>query len=84
MSEDVSVLRTAEEIRAHILDIYSKNHFMSDYFHIKITDIHCGSATVSLKTDPLKHNNHRGRLHGGVLVALADSVTGRQIGRAHV
>ena len=39
MSEDVSVLQTAEEIRAHILDIYSKNHFMSDYFHIKITDI---------------------------------------------
>lgn len=76
MSEDVSVLRTAEEIRAHILDIYSKNHFMSDYFHIQITDIHCGSTTVSLKTDPLKHNNHRGRLHGGVLVALADSVTG--------
>lgn len=75
MSEDVSILQTAEEIRAHILDIYSKNHFMSDYFHIQITDIHCGSATVSLKTDPLKHNNHRGRLHGGVLVALADSVT---------
>ena len=76
MSEDISVLQTAEEIRAHILDIYSKNHFMSDYFHIKITVIHCGSATVSLKTDPLKHNNHRGRLQGGGLVALADSVTG--------
>ena len=72
----VKELKNAEEIRKHILDIYSKNHFMSDYFHIDITEIHCGSATVSLKIDPMKHNNHRGRLHGGVLVALADSVTG--------
>ncbi len=77
MSENqVEQLKTAEEIRQHIWDIYSKNHFMHDYFHIDITEIHCGSATVTLKTDPLKHNNHRGRLHGGVLVALADSVTG--------
>lgn len=37
MSEDVSVLQTAEEIRAHILDIYSKNHFMSDYFHMIVS-----------------------------------------------
>lgn len=77
MSENtVQQLKTAQEIRQHILDIYSKNPFMSDYFHISIDDIHCGSVTVSLKTDPKKHNNHRGRLHGGVLVALADSVTG--------
>ena len=68
--------KTPAEIRQHILDIYSKNPFMSDYFHIHIDDIQCGSVTVSLKTDPKKHNNHRGRLHGGVLVALADSVTG--------
>ncbi len=69
-------LRNPEEIRQYIRDIYSKNPFMADYFHVHIDEIHCGSVTVSLKTDPAKHNNHTGRLHGGVLVALADSVTG--------
>lgn len=49
---------------------------MMDYFHINIEEIHFGSATVSLKTDPEKHNNQRGVIHGGVFAALADSVTG--------
>ena len=76
MTEEMQQLSNPEEIRQHIRDIYKKNPFMEDYFHIHIDEIHCGSVTVSLKTDPKKHNNHTGRLHGGVLVALADSVTG--------
>lgn len=76
MDTNIKQLRDPEEIRQHIRNIYKKNRFMEDYFHIHIDEIHCGSVTVSLKTDPLKHNNHRGRLHGGVLAALADSVTG--------
>ena len=76
MADEVIQITDPERIRQHIRDIYSKNHFMADYFHIHIDEIHCGSVTVSLKTDPAKHNNHTGRLHGGVLVALADSVTG--------
>ena len=76
MDTNMKQLRDPEEIRQHIRDIYKENRFMSDYFHIHIDEIHCGSVTVSLKTDPMKHNNHRGRLHGGVLAALADSVTG--------
>ena len=52
------------------------DHFMSDYFQIDIDDIRCGKVTVSLLTDPIKHTNHREVLHGGVMMALADSVTG--------
>lgn len=76
MAEEIKKITQAEKIRKHIREIYDKNPFMHDYFHINIDEIHCGSVTVSLKTDPSKHNNHTGRLHGGVLVALADSVTG--------
>ena len=43
---------------------------------IDIDDIRCGKVTVSLLTDPRKHTNHREVLHGGVMMALADSVTG--------
>lgn len=69
-------LRTPEEIVARIREIYGPNHFMMDYFGISIDEIHCGSVTVSLVTDPAKHCNHRGVIHGGVMAALADSVTG--------
>ena len=72
----MEILTDPEQIRQHIRDIYKPNHFMMDYFHINIEEIHCGSATVSLKTDPEKHNNQRGVIHGGVFAALADSVTG--------
>lgn len=73
---EVKPLTESEEIVARIRAIYSLNHFMSDYFHIVIDDIRCGEVTVSLQTDPMKHTNHRGVLHGGSMVALADSVTG--------
>jgi putative thioesterase domain protein len=69
-------LSTPEEIRARIREIYRGNPFMSDYFGISIDEIHCGGATVSLLTVPEKHTNHRGVIHGGVMAALADSVTG--------
>lgn len=70
------VLSSPEEIVARIREIYGPNHFMMDYFRISIDEIHCGSVTVSLRTDPAKHCNHRGVIHGGVMAALADSVTG--------
>ena len=72
----VKQLTRPEEIVARIREIYVPNHFMSDYFHIDIDDIRCGKVTVSLLTDPRKHTNHREVLHGGVMMALADSVTG--------
>ena len=50
----MEILTDPEQIRQHIRDIYKPNHFMMDYFHINIEEIHCGSATVSLKTDPEK------------------------------
>lgn len=72
----VKQLTRPEEIVARIREIYVPNHFMSDYFHIDIDDIRCGKVMVSLLTDPRKHTNHREVLHGGVMMALADSVTG--------
>lgn len=72
----VKQLTRPEEIVARIREIYVPNHFMSDYFQIDIDDIRCGKVTVSLLTDPIKHTNHREVLHGGVMMALADSVTG--------
>ena len=63
-------------VEARIREIWAKNHFMKDYFHIDIDEIHCGGATVSMRTETGKHANHRGIIHGGVLAALADSVLG--------
>lgn len=74
--KQIQQLKTPEEIRQHILDIYSHNPFMHDYFHVDIDAIECGRVVVSLQTVPEKHNNHRGILHGGVMLALADSVSG--------
>lgn len=75
------------DIPARIREIYKHNCFMSDYFHINIDEIHCGSAQVSLHIEHDKHANHRNVVHGGALTALADSVlgvTGASVGEAVV
>lgn len=72
----MAYLKEPEEIRRFIRHIYEGNSFMNDYFHIEIDEIACGAVTVSLKTDPAKHANHRGIIHGGVMAALTDSVLG--------
>ena len=75
------------DIPARIREIYKHNCFMSDFFHISIDEIHCGSAQVSLHIEHKKHANHRNVVHGGVLTALADSVlgvTGASVGEAVV
>jgi uncharacterized protein (TIGR00369 family) len=75
------------DIPARIREIYKHNCFMSDYFHINIDEIHCGSAQVSLHIERAKHANHRNVVHGGALTALADSVlgvTGASVGEAVV
>ena len=75
------------DIPARIREIYKHNCFMSDYFHIHIDEIHCGSAQVSLYIEHDKHANHRNVVHGGALTALADSVlgvTGASVGEAVV
>ena len=64
------------DIPARIREIYKHNCFMSDFFHINIDEIHCGSAQVSLHVEHDKHSNHRNVVHGGVLTALADAVLG--------
>lgn len=45
----------------------------------KITEIDVGSATIEVETDPLKHGNQQGTVHGGFLCELADAA----IGTAH-
>lgn len=68
---------------AFIRHLYEKNMFISDFFDIKIDEIHCGGATVSLKIDHQKHLNHRGVVQSGALAALTDAVseiTGASVG----
>ena len=75
------------DIPARIREIYKHNCFMSDFFHVNIDEIHCGSAQVSLHVEHDKHSNHRNVVHGGALTALADSVlgvTGASVGETAV
>ncbi len=69
-------VKKVADIPAEVRRIYATNCFMKDYFHIDIDEIHCGSVTVSLLIIHDKHANHRNVVHGGVLTALADAVTG--------
>ena len=70
-----SLVEQVQDVPEYIREMYGYNSFMTG-FGISIDEIRCGGATVSLEIDPLKHFNHRGICHGGVLTALADSVMG--------
>ncbi len=61
----------AEQIR----EMYAGNWFMNQ-FGISIDLIEWEHVIVSLQLKKEKHFNHRSVCHGGVLSALADSVTG--------
>mgnify|MGYP004442586527 CR=1 FL=1 len=75
VGKEAFVLEQVKDVPAYIWDMYKGNYFMVG-FGISIDEIHNGSAVVSLNVDPLKHFNHRGVCHGGVLIALADAVLG--------
>lgn len=64
-----------KDVPAYIRQMYTDNHFMTQ-FGVHIGEIKCGSAEVSIDVDPVKHFNHRDICHGGVMLALADSVLG--------
>lgn len=64
-----------KDVPAYIRQMYTDNHFMTQ-FGVHIGEIKCGSAEVSIDVDPAKHFNHRDICHGGVMLALADSVMG--------
>lgn len=77
-------MELVKDVPAYIREMYRYNSFMNQ-FGVEIGEITCGGATVSIKLDPMKHFNHRGICHGGVLTALADSVlgvTGASVGAA--
>ena len=77
------MVELVKDVPAYIREMYTHNPFINDYFEVKINEIHCGGATVSMYVDPAKHFNHRGIVHGGVWEALADctlGVTGASVG----
>lgn len=77
-------MEQVSDVPAYIRKMYGYNSFMTQ-FGVSIDEIKCGSAVVSINVDPLKHFNHRGICHGGVLTALSDSVlgvTGASVGAA--
>ncbi|MBQ8417481.1 MAG: PaaI family thioesterase [Phascolarctobacterium sp.] len=78
------MVEQVKDVPAYIREMYRYNSFMNQ-FGVEIGEITCGGAVVSIKLDPMKHFNHRGICHGGVLTALADSVlgvTGASVGAA--
>lgn len=77
-------MEQVKDVPAYIRKMYGYNSFVNS-FGINIDTISCGSAVLSINIDPLKHFDHRGFCHGGVLTALADSVlsvTGASVGAA--
>lgn len=68
-------MEQVKDVPAYIRQMYTENNFMRQ-FGVHIGEIKCGSAQVSLDIDPAKHFNHRDICHGGVMLALADSVLG--------
>ena len=68
-------MEQVKDVPAYIRQMYTDNHFMTK-FGVHIGEIKCGSAEVSIDVDPAKHFNHRDICHGGVMLALADSVLG--------
>lgn len=69
------MVEQVQDVPAYIRKMYAQSCFITS-FGVQIDEITCGSAVVSLMIDPVKHFNHRGFCHGGVLTALADSVLG--------
>ena len=68
-------MEQVKDVPAYIRQMYTDNNFMTQ-FGVHIGEIKCGSAEVSIDVDPAKHFNHRDICHGGVMLALADSVLG--------
>ena len=68
-------MEQVKDVPAYIRQMYTDNNFMTK-FGVHIGEIKCGSAEVSIDVDPAKHFNHRDICHGGVMLALADSVLG--------
>ena len=79
-----NLVEQVRDVPAYSRKMYGYNSFVTG-FGIRIDAISCGSAVLSIDIDPLKHFDHRGFCHGGVLTALADSVlsvTGASAGAA--
>ncbi|CAK7010183.1 PaaI family thioesterase [Phascolarctobacterium sp.] len=63
------------DVADHIEQLWSGSAFMN-LLQIRIDEIHCGGATVSMPIDFDIHTNHWLGVHGGALAALADAVMG--------
>lgn len=68
-------MNTVTDVVTHIEQLWSGSAFMN-MLQIRIDEIHCGGATVSMPIDADIHTNHWMGVHGGALAALADTVMG--------
>ena len=70
-------------VSALVMDIYDRAIFVPVFSHIKIDEICCGSAKVSLSIEQTRHLSKQGFVQSGVLTALIDvaaKVTGASVG----
>lgn len=63
-----------ELMQEYIGYLYTKHPFIHDFLHMKIEDVAQGDITLSMELCPI-YLNSRGTLYGGVLAAIADSVS---------
>ncbi len=62
----------SSDVSALVMDIYDKAIFVPVFSHMKIDEVHCGAAKVSLKIDADRHLSKQGFVQSGVLTALTD------------
>lgn len=77
-------MEKVKDVPTYVRGLYAQHpFFISDYYNISIEQINCGTAKLSLLTDPVKHGDHRGGILGAVLETLADmtlEVTAASVG----
>ena len=72
MTDTEENVLSREEIEAKIRQIFAENPFMSK--HYTLEEVHCGDATISLKTTLEEHGTYGDKVHGAVIAGLVSAV----------